>query len=71
MLYFTYGCYLNGINGGPLPRSKSLVFIDTRLFENTIKGVTHMLTIEGLIAVLGLCITSFALGYSIGNNSKR
>ena len=26
-----------------------------------------MLTIEGLISVLGLCLTCFGLGYAIGN----
>ena len=29
-----------------------------------------MLTIEGLIAVIGLCISCFSLGYSIGKNTK-
>lgn len=29
-----------------------------------------MLTIEGLIAVIGLVIAAFGLGYSIGNNHK-
>ena len=29
-----------------------------------------MLTVDSLIAVLSLCLTSFALGYSIGRNSK-
>ena len=29
-----------------------------------------MLTIEGLIAVISLCIACFSLGYSIGKNSK-
>ena len=28
-----------------------------------------MLTIEGLIAVLGLCIGSFGIGYAIGHDS--
>lgn len=30
-----------------------------------------MLTIEGLIAVISLCITSFGLGYAIGNNKAQ
>ena len=30
-----------------------------------------MLTIENLIAVLSLCLTSFGLGYSIGINSRK
>ncbi len=32
-----------------------------------------MLTIEGLISVLGLCLTCFGLGYAIGSkdNSQR
>ena len=29
-----------------------------------------MLTLEGLIAVLSLCLTSFGLGYAIGSNNK-
>lgn len=29
-----------------------------------------MLTIEGLIAVISLCITCFSLGYSFGRNSQ-
>ena len=29
-----------------------------------------MLTIGDLIAVLSLCLTSFGLGYSIGQNGK-
>lgn len=29
-----------------------------------------MLAIEGLIAVISLCIACFSLGYSIGRNSK-
>ena len=29
-----------------------------------------MLTIEGLIAVLALCMTAFGLGYMMGNNDK-
>lgn len=30
-----------------------------------------MLTIEGLIAVISLCLTSFGLGYSIGCNKSQ
>ena len=31
-----------------------------------------MLTLEGLIAVISLCLTAFGLGYSIGcNNAKK
>lgn len=29
-----------------------------------------MLTLEGLIAVVSLCLTAFGLGYSIGSNNK-
>ncbi len=29
-----------------------------------------MLTIEGLIAVISLCLTCFSLGYSLGRNNK-
>ena len=30
-----------------------------------------MLTLEGLIAVLSLCLTAFGLGYTIGGNHKK
>jgi len=30
-----------------------------------------MLTIEGLIAVVGLTLTAFALGYQVGYNAKK
>ncbi len=29
-----------------------------------------MLTIENLIAVISLCLTSFGLGYSVGKSNK-
>ena len=29
-----------------------------------------MLTIEGLIAVIALCVTCFGVGYAIGSNEK-
>ncbi len=29
-----------------------------------------MLTIEGLIAVISLCVTCFGLGYAIGNKDN-
>lgn len=29
-----------------------------------------MMTIEGLIAVIGLAVTCFGLGYTIGSNNK-
>ncbi len=30
-----------------------------------------MLTIEGLIAVLALCMTAFGLGYTFGKDSNK
>lgn len=30
-----------------------------------------MLTLEGLIAVISLCLTAFGLGYSIGRNNAK
>lgn len=30
-----------------------------------------MLTIEGLIAVIGLCIACFSSGYAMGKNAKK
>ena len=29
-----------------------------------------MVTMEGLIAVIALCVTCFSLGYAIGSNDK-
>jgi hypothetical protein len=37
--------------------------------ENKTKGL-HMLTLEGFIAVIGLCASMFALGYAVGRNDK-
>jgi hypothetical protein len=36
---------------------------------NKTKGL-HMLTLEGLIAVISLCATMFALGYAVGHDNK-
>ncbi len=30
-----------------------------------------MLTIEGLIAVIALCVTCFGVGYAIGSNDNK
>ncbi|MFQ9514362.1 MAG: hypothetical protein ACLRZ9_00900 [Eubacterium sp.] len=30
-----------------------------------------MLTIDGLIAVISLCLTAFGLGYAIGSNNAK
>ena len=30
-----------------------------------------MLTIEGLIGVISLCLTSFGLGYTIGSKTQK
>ncbi len=30
-----------------------------------------MITLEGLIAVIGLSITCFSLGYAVGHNSNK
>ena len=30
-----------------------------------------MLTIESLIAVIGICLSSFGLGYAIGSNNHK
>lgn len=30
-----------------------------------------MLTLEGLIAVIGLCLTAFGVGYAIGSNNAQ
>lgn len=30
-----------------------------------------MMTIEGLVAVLSLCLTAFGVGYTIGSNNKH
>jgi len=36
-----------------------------------VKEVMLMLTIEGLIAVIGLCIAVFSLGYEIGSKNAK
>lgn len=38
--------------------------------KNQRKGGLRMLTINDLIAILSLCLTSFGLGYTLGSNSK-
>lgn len=45
------------------------VYIETPNGEFSIGGLT-MLTITELIAVLSFAVTCFALGYSVGRNSK-
>ena len=35
------------------------------------RGVILMLTIEGLIAVISLCISCFSIGYVFGRNDKK
>ncbi len=35
------------------------------------KRAEWMLTIEGLISVLGLCLTCFGLGYAIGSKDNN
>ena len=41
-----------------------------RLTEILLKEGMLMLTLEGLIAVISLCLTAFGLGYTIGSNNK-
>lgn len=43
--------------------------------EGSVPPITYeegmpMMTIEGLIAVIGLAVTCFGLGYTIGSNNK-
>jgi hypothetical protein len=42
---------------------------DVMRVGNKTKGL-HMLTLEGLIAVISLCATMFALGYAVGHDDK-
>jgi hypothetical protein len=38
--------------------------------KNKTKGNNKVMTLESLIAVIGLCVGIFTLGYEIGRNSK-
>lgn len=38
---------------------------------NTRRRKTFLLTLEGLIAVIGLCVTCFSTGYAIGKDSEN
>ena len=42
-----------------------------RLIRDNGKGVMRMLTIEGLIAVISLCVGCFSLGYVFGRKNDR
>ena len=50
--------------------------VTLRLHRNLLAGIWErramwMLTIEGLISVLGLCLTCFGLGYAMGNKDNN
>ena len=50
--------------------------VTLRLHRNLLAGIWErrakwMLTIEGLISVLGLCLTCFGLGYAIGSKDNN
>ena len=50
--------------------------VTLRLHRNLPAGIWErrakwMLTIEGLISVLGLCLTCFGLGYAIGSKDNN
>lgn len=42
-----------------------------RKWDRTERRATLMLTIEGLIAVISLCVGCFSLGYAIGRNDNH
>lgn len=50
----------------------SSVYIDMLSFEKSNgRRTSLMLTVDTLIAVLSLCLTSFGLGYAIGSNGSK
>lgn len=50
----------------------SSVYIDMLSFEKSDgRRTSLMLTVDTLIAVLSLCLTSFGLGYAIGSNGSK
>jgi hypothetical protein len=62
------------VGGSPLRSfSPELPFCegsDALCMSGKYKERLHMLTLEGFIAVLGLCASMFALGYAVGQNKK-
>jgi len=56
--------------GYPPSESYSSVYIEIRL-GNLSRRFVLMLTTELFIAIISLCITCFALGYTIGSKSKK
>lgn len=61
------------VDGGSLLRGVySSVYIDMLSFEKSDgRRTSLMLTVDTLIAVLSLCLTSFGLGYAIGSNGSK
>ena len=71
--FSNYNCYnLCGatLHGYPPSESYSSVYIEIRL-GNLSRRFVLMLTTELFIAIISLCITCFALGYTIGSKSKK
>lgn len=58
------------VGGYPPSESYSSVYIEIRL-GNLSRRFVLMLTTELFIAIISLCITCFALGYTIGSKSKK
>ena len=50
---------------------ENVVTYDPIRSEIQSKGVLSMLTIDTFVAILGLCITSFGLGYTLGSKEHK
>ena len=58
------------VGGYPPSESYSSVYIEI-LLGNLSRRFVLMLTTELFIAIISLCITCFALGYSVGSKSNN
>lgn len=56
----------------PLTPRNSLLYIRSDYVGNPrIKGCDIMLTVDTFVAILGLCLTSFGLGYTLGSRNTK
>lgn len=58
------------VGGWPPSESYSSVYIGIQS-GNLLRRFVLMLTTELFIAIISLCITCFALGYTVGSKSRR
>ena len=69
MFVIIYLVLPNTVGGWPPPESFSSVYIEI-LYGNLSRRFVLMLTTELFIAIISLCITCFALGYTVGSKSN-